>query len=97
MEIMPDHIHMLVEVPPRYAPAKVVQILKGISSRRLRQEFLDVIQRDIWKEGTLWAIGYYVGSVGDGVTTELIREYINNQKAEAEKSARTVVQARLFE
>ncbi len=97
MEIMPDHIHMLVEVPPRYAPAKVVQILKGISSRRLRQEFLDVIQRYIWKEGTLWAIGYYVGSVGDGVTTELIREYINNQKAEAEKSARTVVQARLFE
>lgn len=97
MEIMPDHIHMLVEVPPKYAPAKVVQILKGISSRRLRQEFLDVIQRYIWKEGTLWAIGYYVGSVGDGVTTELIREYINNQKAEAEKSTRTAAQARLFE
>jgi len=53
MEVMPDHIHMLVEVPPKYAPAKVVQIFKGNSSRRLRQEFLDIIRRYIWKEGTL--------------------------------------------
>ncbi len=83
MEVMPDHIHMLVEAPPKYAPAKIVQIFKGISSRRLRQEFLHVIKRYIWKEGTLWAVGYYIGSVGDGVTTELIREYINNQKAQA--------------
>ncbi len=63
MEVMPDHIHMLVEAPPKYAPAKIVQIFKGISSRRLRQEFLDVIKKYIWKEGTLWAIGYYIGSV----------------------------------
>jgi hypothetical protein len=39
MEVTPDHVHMLVEAPPRYAPAKIVQIFKGISSRRLRQEF----------------------------------------------------------
>ena len=85
MEIMPDHIHMLVEAPPKYAPAKIVQLFKGISSRRLRQEYLDVIKKYIWKEGTLWAIGYYIGSVGDGVTTELVKEYIQNQKAAAEK------------
>lgn len=82
MEVMPDHIHMLVEVPPKYAPAKVVQIFKGISSRRMRQEFLNVIKRYIWKEGTLWAVGHYIGSIGDGVTTELIKEYIENQKLE---------------
>lgn len=87
MEVMPDHVHMLIEAPPKYAPAKIVQIFKGISSRRLRQEFLDVIKRYIWKEGTLWAIGYYIGSVGSGVTTELIKEYIQNQKAAAEKQA----------
>lgn len=58
MEVMPDHIHMLVEVPPKYAPAKVVQIFKSISSRQLRQEVLDIIRRYIWKEGTLWAVGY---------------------------------------
>lgn len=85
MEVMPDHIHMLIEAPPKYAPAKIVQIFKGISSRRLRQEFLDVIKKYIWKEGALWAVGYYIGSVGDGVTTELVREYINNQKAKEEE------------
>lgn len=98
MEVMPDHIHLLVEVPPKYAPAKVVQIFKGILSRRMRQEFLDIIQRYIWKEGTLWAVGYYVGSVGDGVTTELIREYINNQKVEAANPTMTSAstQGKLF-
>ena len=48
----------------------------------MRQEFLNIIKRYIWKEGTLWAVGYYIGSVGDGVTTELIKEYIENQKSE---------------
>ncbi len=72
MEVMPDHVHMLVEAPPMYAPAKIVQLFKGISSRRLRQEFLDVIKNYIWKEGTLWAIGYYIGSVSDQVTIRLI-------------------------
>ena len=85
MEVMPDHVHMLAEAPPKYAPAKIVQLFKGISSRRLRQEFLDVIKRYIWKEGTLWAIGYYIGSVGSDVTTELVKEYIKNQKAAAAK------------
>jgi putative transposase len=84
MEVMPDHIHMLVEAPPKYAPSKIAQIFKGISSRRMRQEFLDIIKRYIWKDGTLWAIGYYIGSVSDKVTTELVREYIRNQKSEAQ-------------
>ena len=84
MEVMPDHVHMLIEAPPKYAPSKLAQIFKGISSRRMRQEFLDVIKRYIWKDGTLWAIGYYIGSVSDAVTTDLVREYINNQKFEIE-------------
>jgi putative transposase len=85
MKVMPDHIHMLVEAPPKYAPAKIVQLFKDISSRRLRLEFLDVIKKYIWKEGTLWAIDYYIGSVSDQVTTELVREYIRNQKSKDEK------------
>ena len=100
MEVMPDHIHMLVEAPPKYAPAKIVQIFKGISSRRMRQEFLNIIKRYIWKEGTLWAVGYYIGSVGDGVTTELIKEYIENQKSEEtskQEADLTCIQPSLFE
>ena len=80
MEVMPDHVHMLIEAPPKYAPSKIVQILKGISSRIIRQEFLQEIQKHIWKDGTLWATGYYIGSVSDKATTELVQEYIKNQK-----------------
>jgi putative transposase len=99
MEVMPDHIHMLVEAPPKYAPAKIVQLFKGISSRRLRQEFLDLIKKYIWKEGTLWAISYYIGSVSDQVTTELVKEYIGNQKSKDErlKQKPKYVQASFFD
>ena len=81
-EVMPDHIHMLVEAPPKYAPAMIAQIFKGISSKQMRQEFLSIIKKYIWKESTLWARGYYIASVADYVTTEVVKEYIENQKAE---------------
>lgn len=79
-EVMPDHIHLLIEAPPKYAPSKIAQIFKGISSRRMRQESPDTIKRYTWKEGTLWARGYYIASVADRVTTEIVKEYINNQE-----------------
>jgi len=91
---------MLVEASPKYAPAKIVRIFKGISSRRMRLEFLNIIKRYIWKEGTLWAVAYYIGSVGDGVTTELIKEYIENQKAEENSQQEpnlTCIQPGLFD
>lgn len=87
-EVMPDHIHILVEAPPKYSPTEIVQLFKGISSRKMRQEFLDIIKRYIWKDGTLWARGYYVASVGDSITTEIVQEYINNQKSERESVKR---------
>ncbi len=48
----------------------------------MRAEFLDVIKQYIWKKGTLWGQGYYIASVADGVTTEVVKEYIENQKLE---------------
>ena len=81
-EVMPDHVHMLIEARPTDTPMKIVQILKGISSKRIREELLDIIQQHIWKEGTVWARGYYIASVADGITTEVVQEYIRNQKTE---------------
>jgi len=92
-EVMPDHVHLLVESPPKYSPAQIVQYFKGISSKLMRQEFLKDIERHIWKDNTLWARGYYVASVADNVTTELLREYIDNQKpaaVEARKNSESV-------
>jgi putative transposase len=81
-EVMSDHIHMLIEAPPKYSPAMIAQIFKGVSSKQMRQEFLSTIKKYIWKEGTLWARGYYIASVADCVTTEVVKEYIENQKTE---------------
>ena len=78
-EIMPDHVHMLVEAPPKYAPATIARTFKSISARELRAEFLARIKKHIWREGVLWASGYYVASVADGVTTEIIKEYIETK------------------
>lgn len=79
-EVMPDHIHVLVEAPPTISPTKIVQYFKGISSKKLREEFLPQIKQHIWKEGTLWATGYYVASVSDGATTDMVTEYIRTQR-----------------
>ena len=81
-EVMPDHVHMLVEAQPKYAPATIAAIFKSISAKKMREKCLNVIKSYIWKEGVLWARGYYIASVADGVTTEAITEYINNQKLE---------------
>ena len=81
-EVMPDHVHVLVEAPTKYSPAQIAQYFKGISSKLLRQDFPDLIKNRIWKEGTLWARGYYIASLADNVTTEVVKEYINNQKLE---------------
>jgi len=78
---MSHHVHILIEACPN-TPMRIVQILKSISARRIREEFLDIIQQHIWNEGTFWAATYYVASVADGITTDVVQEYIRNQKTE---------------
>ena len=75
--VSPDHIHMLVSSPPELAPAKLVQYLKGRSSRRLQDEFAELRKR-YWGQH-LWARGYFCASVG-AVDEETIRKYIESQR-----------------
>jgi putative transposase len=72
-----DHIHLLVEVPPQLAPSKLVQYLKGRSSRMLQDEFAHLRKR-YWGQH-LWARGYFCATVG-AVDEKTIREYIENQR-----------------
>jgi putative transposase len=81
-EVMPDHVHMLIEARPTDTPVRIVQILKSVSARKMREEFLGIIQQHIWRQGTFWAAGYYIASVADRVTTDVIQEYIKNQRSE---------------
>jgi putative transposase len=78
MEVMDDHVHLFLSAPPRYAPARIVQILKSISARELFARF-SWLRRRLWG-GELWEDGYFVRSVGDAVTAEIIRRYIRYQK-----------------
>ena len=75
--VSPDHIHMLLSAPADLAPAKLVQYIKGRSSRRLQDEFPELRKR-YWGQH-LWARGYFCATVG-AVDEATIREYIENQK-----------------
>ena len=75
--VSPDHIHMLVSSPAHLASAKLVQYLKGRSSRRLQEEFPHLRKR-YWGQH-LWARGYFCATVG-AVDEETIKAYIENQK-----------------
>lgn len=73
LEVMPDHVHLFVSVPPQYSPADVVKIFKGWSARVLLKKFPGLAKKT--GRGTLWAPSYYVGTAGT-VSSETIRRYI---------------------
>lgn len=75
MEIMPDHVHLLIEVDPQYGINKVVRHIKGVTSHTLRSEFPSLKSR----LPSLWTNSYFVSTVG-GAPLEKIKEYIENQK-----------------
>ena len=74
LEIMPDHIHLLVEVDPQYGIHRLVKQMKGRSSRLLRQEFSSLRSRI----PTLWTNSYFVSTVG-GTPLSVIKRYIEMQ------------------
>jgi putative transposase len=76
-----DHVHLLVNFPPKLALSKLVNSLKGVSSRRLRQEFPD-LARHYYRANKLWAGSYFAGSVG-GASIDALRQYIEQQNRPA--------------
>ena len=81
MEIMNDHVHMLIEAPPSYAPSHLVQVIKSISARELFKKF-PKMKKLMWS-GKIWNEGYFVRSIGDKVTADVIKKYIKYQKQES--------------
>ena len=75
IEVMPDHVHLLVEVDPQIGIHKLVKLAKGRSSRLLRQEFPRLRSR----LPTLWTNSYFVSTVG-GSPLSVVKQYIENQK-----------------
>ena len=75
--ISPDHIHILLSAPAQIAPAKLVQYIKGRSSRKLLEEFPE-LRKKYWGQH-MWARGYFCATVG-AVDEATIKAYIENQK-----------------
>ena len=73
-----DHVHLLVNYPPKVSIAKLVNSLKGVSSRRLRIVYKD-LHRYYWKGG-LWSPSYFAGSCG-GAPINIVKQYIEQQTA----------------
>ncbi|MFG2428562.1 IS200/IS605 family transposase [Streptomyces sp. NPDC048590] len=72
-----NHVHLLVNFPPKVAVSRLVNSLKGVSSRRLRQEFPDLV-RHYWRAQRLWSGSYFAGSVG-GAPLSIVKQYIEQQ------------------
>ena len=75
MEIMPDHVHLLVDIDPQFGVHKFIKHVKGKTSRLLRQEFPHLKT----KLPTLWTNSYFVSTVG-GAPLAIVKQYIESQK-----------------
>ena len=75
LEVMPDHVHLLVEVDPQFGVHRLVKAMKGRSSHALRQEFPHLRSR----LPTLWTNSYFVATTG-GAPLAAIKQYVENQK-----------------
>jgi putative transposase len=73
-----DHVHLLVHYPPKIALSRLVNSLKGVSARHLRQEYRAHLSKYLWG-GHLWSPSYFAASCG-GAPLAIIAEYIENQK-----------------
>ena len=73
----PDHVHLLVSMPPTISPSKLMQYVKGSSSRRLQQEFSQLNKR-FWGRH-MWSTGYFCASSGT-VTDDIIKEYLEKHR-----------------
>jgi putative transposase len=74
-----DHVHLLVNYHPKISVSKLVNSLKGVSSRLLRNKGYSSIQQALWGK-SLWSPSYFAGSCG-GASIDKIRQYIENQQS----------------
>lgn len=83
-----DHVHILLYIPPYIAVSRIVQELKGETSRKLQMEF-PILKKQFWGQH-FWQIGYFCSTTG-AVTEQTVRDYIANQGKKEEDDDRTFV------
>ena len=89
-----DHVHFLVQCVPTYAPTKIITIIKSLTAREIFAR-VPTVKKQLWG-GEFWTDGYYVGTVGQHATEEVIRQYVKNQGQEKDYQQLHVQQLKLF-
>lgn len=92
MEISPEHIHLMVSFPPKRGIGEVVRIFKSIVARELFREFPS-LKRRLWG-GELWEDGYFARTVGDRMTSEVIKKYIQHHRKEKQGATQLELELR---
>lgn len=78
MEVMPDHVHVLISFPPSKAPTSAIKALKGRSAFIFLKHHPEIRQSQYWG-GHLWSSSYYMSTLGN-MSKEVVEKYIANQK-----------------
>ncbi|NYA63999.1 IS200/IS605 family transposase, partial [Lactobacillus salivarius] len=78
MEVMPDHVHMLISFPPSKAPTSAIKALKGRSAYMFLKRHPEIRQSQYWG-GHLWSPSYYISTLGN-MSKDVVERYINDQK-----------------
>lgn len=79
VEVMPDHVHLFIQIHPTDRPCDVVRTLKSITAVAVFTEFLELKKQKFWGSG-LWSRGTFYSSVGH-ISQETVIKYIENQKS----------------
>ena len=94
LEIPVDHIHLVVRGEPSRAPSEIMRVIKSISAREFFHRFPEIKRKYFWG-GKLWTQSYFVETIGNA-NEETIREYVQNQLVELDKSESRSKQLGLF-
>lgn len=86
MEIMPDHVHMLISFKPKYSATNVIKALKGGSARIFLRHHPEIKQKQYW-DGHLWSRSYYMGTLGN-MSKEVVERYIAAQRTTKSNTGR---------
>ena len=89
-----DHVHFLVQSVPSYSPTKIITIIKSLTAREVFAR-VPSVKKQLWG-GEFWTDGYYVGTVGQHATEDVIRQSVKNQGQEKEYVQLHVQQLKLF-
>lgn len=77
LNVQPEHVHVVLVIPPRYAVSKVIEIMKSRSAKAVREKF-DWLDNVYYGTKSLWSVGYFVSTIG--LDEKMIKNYVKHQQ-----------------